>query len=226
MLTDAAMLERYARPPAMKPILYLHGFASSIKSTKAQFFRQKMAEFGHILTLLELDEGNFEAMTVTGQLAVIDRAVQETGGPVTLMGSSLGGYLAALYAASHSEVERVILMAPAFRFASRFKERFSPEQLESWRKCGSTPIFHYGSNSLRPLSYEFIEDASRYEEEPDIRQPCLILHGTNDTVVPPEISAEYAARHPNVILRLLPSGHELTDVLDSLWKEVVKFQNL
>jgi|SRR5579871_3452044 len=210
----------------MMPILYLHGFASSSKSTKAQFFRQKMAESGQILTLLELDEGNFEGMTISGQLAVIDRAVRETRGPVTLMGSSLGGYLAALYASSHPEVERVILLAPAFRFAPRFKDRFSPEQLETWRKCGSTPIFHYGSNRLRPLSYQFVEDAARYEEEPDVQQPCLILHGSIDTVVPPELSTEYAARHPNVTLRLLPSGHELTDVLDSLWEEVVKFQNL
>ena len=40
------------------------------------------------------------------------------GEPLVLMGSSLGGYLAALYAARHpSSVDRLILLAPAFRFS-------------------------------------------------------------------------------------------------------------
>ena len=43
-----------------------------------------------------LDEGRFEELTISGQLRVIERAVG--GQPAILMGSSLGGYLAALYA--------------------------------------------------------------------------------------------------------------------------------
>ena len=54
---------------------------------------------------------------------MVDQAVN--GEPVILMGSSLGGYLAALYAARHANVERLVLLAPAFNFPTRWRQRFS-----------------------------------------------------------------------------------------------------
>ena len=87
-----------------------------------------------------LDEGRFEELTISGQLRVIQRAVGE--GPAILMGSSLGGYLAALYAARHpKQMERLVLLAPAFQFPRRWRERYSPED---WKREGSMPVFHYG----------------------------------------------------------------------------------
>jgi hypothetical protein len=172
-----------------------------------------------------LDEGDFERLTITGQLAVVERAVG--GQTAVLMGSSLGGYLAALYAARHpGEVERMVLLAPAFQFASRWRERFSPADLEMWKQQGSAPFFHYGYKSAQRLGYSFVEDADQYESAPDFGQPALILHGSQDPVVPPGISREFAAAHPNVRLRLFPSGHELTDVLPGLWEETAQFLDL
>ena len=95
-------------------IIYLHGFASGPSSSKAQFFRAKFAEHGIAIEIPQLDQGHFEALTITGQLSVIDRTVG--GDDAILMGSSLGGYLAALYAARHSNIQRLILLAPAFQF--------------------------------------------------------------------------------------------------------------
>jgi pimeloyl-ACP methyl ester carboxylesterase len=208
----------------MKPIVYLHGFASSPQSSKAQFFRRKFVERGVSIQIPQLDEGNFEGLTISKQLRVIERA---TGGrSVKLIGSSLGGYLAALYAARHPEVEWMVLMAPAFQFPRRWRERFSPEELAEWKRRGSRPFFHYGYKENRPLGYQFVEDAVQYEGEPKFGQPALVLHGTEDTVVPAGVSREFAQNHPNVTLRLLRSGHELTDVLDELWAETATFQNL
>ena len=69
---------------------------------------------------------------MTGQLQVIDHAVH--GDPVILMGSSLGGYLAALYASRHPNVERLVLLAPAFEFPARWRQRFSHGELAEWRR--------------------------------------------------------------------------------------------
>ncbi len=99
-----------------------NGFASGPQSSKAQFFRARFEELGVPFEIPQLDEGNFETLTVSGQLAVIDRAVR--GEPVTLMGSSLGGYLAALYASRHPNVEKLVLLAPAFQFPSRWRKRY------------------------------------------------------------------------------------------------------
>ena len=205
----------------MKPIVYLHGFGSGPQSTKARFFHEQFAERGVGIEIPQLDEGNFERLTITGQLRVIDRAVK--GAPAILMGSSLGGYLAALYAASHPNVERLVLMAPAFQFPRRWRQRFAGQELEHWKANGSLPFYHYSFKAERPLGYQFVEDSAQYDDEPDFSQPALVLHGIDDSVVPADVSRQFAERHPNVTFRLLKSGHELTDVLDQLWMETAKF---
>lgn len=206
-------------------IMYLHGFASSPQSSKAQFFRRKFDECGVAFHAPQLDEGDFERLTITGQLAVVEKAV--TGQPAVLMGSSLGGYLAALYAARHpGDVERLVLLAPAFDFPKRWRQRFSPEELAHWQRQGWAPFFHYGSQTGQRLGYAFVQDAARYEDRPAFAQPALILHGFEDPVVPAEISRKIAAARGNVRLRLFESGHELTDVLDALWDETRPFLDL
>jgi pimeloyl-ACP methyl ester carboxylesterase len=206
-------------------IVYLHGFASSPQSTKAQFFKQKFEALEIPFDALQLDEGDFERLTITRQLAVIEAAVADR--PAILMGSSLGGYLAALYAARHPDAVRsLVLLAPAFDFPRRWRERFPPEDLARWKQNGSAPFFHYGSKAGQRLGYSFVEDAAQYEGVPDFLQPALILHGSGDTVVPPEMSREFAARRPHVRLQLFQSGHELTDVLDRLWDETIRFLDM
>jgi pimeloyl-ACP methyl ester carboxylesterase len=203
------------------PVVYLHGFASGPASSKAKFFARRFAEIGVPVKIPQLDEGDFEQLTITGQLAVIDRAVG--GLPAILMGSSLGGYLAALYAGRHPEIDRLVLLAPAFQFPSRWRSRIGPAGLAEWKRQGTAPFFHYSAGGERQLGYGFVEDAARYEDEPDFRQPALVLHGANDTVVPVDASTGFAARHPNVTVKILNSGHELTDVLEDLWMATTAF---
>ena len=203
-------------------IVYLHGFASSPQSSKARFFAERFGELGVPFTAPELDEGNFEGLTISGQLRVVEEAVR--GVPVVLMGSSLGGYLAALFAARNKDaVEKLVLLAPAFQFPTRWRARYSAEELERWRARGAIPFYHYGFKEERRLGFQIVEDAAKYEDEPAFVQPALVLHGREDTVVPAEVSKVFAEGHPNVRLRLVDSGHELTDVLGELWAETAKF---
>jgi hypothetical protein len=206
----------------MTRIVYLHGFASSPESGKARFFGGRFAELGVPFMAPQLDEGNFEGLTISGQLRVVDAAV--AGEPVVLMGSSLGGYVAALYAARNMEtVEKLVLLAPAFQFPTRWRARYSAEELELWRVRGTIPFFHYGFKEERGLGFQMVEDAAQYEDEPDFRQPGLVLHGRRDDVVPVELSKAFIARHKNVTLRVVESGHELTDVLEELWTATAGF---
>lgn len=196
-------------------VVYLHGFASSPQSSKAQFFKQRLIAEGVDVAIPRLDGGDFEHLTVSSQLAIVEAALD--GRPAVLFGSSLGGYLAALYAARHAEVERLVLLAPAFQFPSRWRQRYSAAELEGWRREGSVPVFHYGEKRELRLGYGLIEDSAGYEEEPDVRQPTLIFHGTRDDVVPASVSEQFAAARPHVELHRLNSGHELTDVLEEMW---------
>jgi uncharacterized protein len=206
-------------------IVYLHGFASSPQSSKAQFFKRKFAERGIPIDTPELDEGEFERVTVSGMLDVTKRLV--AGQSCVLMGSSLGGFVAGLYAARHpQEVERLILLAPALEFSRRWRERFSPDELAEWKRQGWKNFYHYGRKRDERLGYSFIEDAAQYEGEPQFAQPALILHGSRDEIVPVEMSREYVRRHPNATLKEFASGHEMTDVMEDLWRQIAAFLGL
>src|SRR5580658_2151875 len=101
--------------------VYVHGFASSPQSRKAVQFRAALAARGVSVDIPAMDRGDFEHLTISGQLDVLEDAIH--GEPVCLIGSSMGGYLAALYAAAHPEVARLVLLAPAFGFAQRWDEK-------------------------------------------------------------------------------------------------------
>src|SRR4051794_15180408 len=100
--------------------LYLHGFASGPSSSKARYFHERFREIGVHLETPDLTAGDFENLTITGQLRVIEDSLK--GEPARLLGSSMGGYLAALYAARHPETNGIVLMAPAFGFARRWPQ--------------------------------------------------------------------------------------------------------
>jgi pimeloyl-ACP methyl ester carboxylesterase len=200
-------------------LIYLHGFASGPQSSKAQFFRRRFEELGVAMQIPDLSGGNFEELTISGQLRVIQRIA--VGDDVRLIGSSMGGYLAALYAARHPEVTKLILMAPAFGFARRWPLMLGEEKVAEWRRTGWLPIYHYGDKRERRVGYELLEDAKRHEDYPEISQPALIFHGRQDDVVPVEYSEEFAVRHPQVTLRIMESGHELINVLEEMWTEIV-----
>jgi pimeloyl-ACP methyl ester carboxylesterase len=209
----------------MTRIIYLHGFASGPTSSKARFFRQRLEAAGARVDVPDLAAGDFEHLTIGSQLAVIERAASPNGysEPVSLMGSSMGGYLAALYAARHVEVCRLVLLAPAFGFARRWPERLGAGQVAQWRSTGAMDVFHYGEQRTRSLSYALLEDGSRYEDYPDFRQPALIFHGAHDDVVPSGYSEEFAATHSNAILEVLNSGHDLLNVLDYMAPKAERF---
>jgi uncharacterized protein len=205
----------------MTPILYLHGFASGPASNKARYFRDYLEHAGAQVLVPDLANGDFEHLTLSSQLEVIGRAAGDK--PISLIGSSMGGYLAALYAARHAEVRRLVLMAPAFGFGRRWPERLGADAVERWRANGWMDVYHYALGRNCRLSYRLMADAAQYEDEPDFRQPALIFHGAQDDVVPAAASEHFAAQHPNAQLEILESGHELLNVLDYMAPKVAGF---
>jgi predicted esterase YcpF (UPF0227 family) len=69
-------------------VIYLHGFASSPHSRKARFFAAKLRAEGFTVEIPDLAAGDFEHLTLSGQLRVVETALSK--GPAILIGSSLG----------------------------------------------------------------------------------------------------------------------------------------
>ena len=201
--------------------IYLHGFASGPQSRKAQAFREALAASRVELEIPDLTERDFEHLTISSQLRVMEKLLD--GNICRLIGSSMGGYLASLYAAAHPEVDRLVLLAPAFGMASRWREMQGSAAISRWRDTGWLEVFHYGDRALRRVHYKLLEDAAELPAFPDFNQPALIFHGLNDAVVPIDLSRTFAASHPNAQIRELASDHELLNVLDVITREAVPF---
>ena len=173
------------------------------------------------MTVPRLDSGFFFNLTISGQFDILSR--EANGEPVVLMGSSMGGYLAALYASRHPEVEKLVLLAPAFGFQDRWAAMLGEEKFRAWEETGELEVFHYADNAPRKVSWQLAVDAKTWEPVPHFTQPALVFHGTNDLTVPISISEAYAASHPNVTLEKFDAGHELTEVIDEMWERTARF---
>ena len=95
-------------------IFYLHGFASSAKSSKAAFFDARLKERGLALRCPDFNEPDFASLTITRMIEQVGAAISEAGeGRVALIGSSLGGFVAVQAALRWpARIERMVLLAP------------------------------------------------------------------------------------------------------------------
>jgi pimeloyl-ACP methyl ester carboxylesterase len=205
--------------------VYLHGFASSAQSSKAGFFRGKLAEHGVELATPDFNEPDFSTLTVTRMLQQVRAAIDAAGAPVALIGSSLGGFVAVNAAVQEPvRVERLILMAPALDFGGNRMRELGDRGLEEWRRTDTLQVFHYGYGRLMPLHYELYADATRYDAfNARIEQPVQIFQGARDTAVDPKTVQRWAEARSNVELHLLDDDHQLLSSLDFIWAESSRF---
>lgn len=204
-------------------IVYLHGFASSPQSGKAQFLVQKLAEQGKadLLAVPDLNLGDFSRVTITKMLNFLQLEFSKQ--PLLVIGSSLGGFVAVQWAMRNPLVQFLLLLAPALNFPTALGEWLGEAGIKAWQEQGDRPFFHYGNQQHVSLHYEFYRDAQQYANWRWERNlPIVILHGKRDVVVPPQVSIDFSAQHQGVELHLLDSDHSLSDQasLELLWHQL------
>jgi pimeloyl-ACP methyl ester carboxylesterase len=232
-----------ARPdhPRASIVFYLHGFASSARSTKASYLAERLHRHGVVLHCPDFNAPDFRTLTMTRMLdqlqSELDGALAVPGAgvpaarhddrPVTVIGSSLGGTLAILAAARMSRIDRLVLLAPAVMFAKAGHHLLPPKRIEMWRRDGSMPFFHYGYGEERSLAVEFYEDSLRYDPfETWFPQPTLIFQGRRDASVDCGTVERFASGRPNVTLSLLDDDHSLVTSLPQIWHDLEPFLGL
>lgn len=217
-----------SRVSARTPVLYLHGFASSPESGKARYFADRLSERGVALTTPDFNKPDFRTLTMTRMLDQLGREIETAGGRAVLMGSSLGGALAILGASRYaSQVERMVLLAPAVMLAKPGHSLLPPERIEEWQHAGAMSFFHYAYGEERLLDYAFYADSLLHDpDDASFEQPTLIFQGLRDTVVAPRPVEHFASRRPNVTLSLLDDDHQLASSLPRMWESVEDFLGL
>lgn len=216
--------------PAVRHVLYLHGFASSPASSKARRFAAELAHRGVGFSCPDFNQPAFETLTVTRMLDQTRAAIAEAGpGPVALIGSSLGAFVAVHASAGDvsGRVDRLVLLAPAFDFGGNRLKQLGDQGIDAWRRRGALRVFHYGWNEPRDVGFELYEDAARYDAfalgDP---KPTLIVQGTRDSSVDPATVARWAQARRGVDLRLVDDEHQLAASMDGVWTEAERFLGL
>lgn len=204
---------------------YLHGFASGPLSRKGQELRLRLARRGMNLVLPDLNRPSFAELTVEGALAAVDDLVESAPAGTTwrFIGSSFGGFVAALWTGRHPErTDRLLLLCPGFDLVHRWPVLLGDDALDTWQRDGSFPV-EDGAGVLTPLHWELCESVRRHPPFPDVPCPTRIVHGRQDEVVPIESSRRYAADHPHVTLIEVDDDHSLLASLDRVEEEAVGF---
>ena len=206
---------------AVGHVIYLHGFASSPQSSKAVRFGRELAQHGVSYDCPDLNLPTFEDLTVTRMLEQTADAIgRAPRGPVALIGSSLGAFVALHAAARHREVDRLLLLAPALDLS----EGPQGADVEVWRQTGRLRIFHHAWNEHRDVNFGLYEDAARYDSFAlQLEIPILVFQGTRDEAVDPEMVKRWASGRPNVDLRLVDDEHQLGQSMDEIWEKTSGF---
>lgn len=221
-------------------LFYLHGFASSARSTKAGWLAERLRPHGLTLHCPDFNEPDFATLTVSRMIAQVEHAIAALpAGPVALIGSSLGGFVAlhtavrAITAArdgrapadgGRQPIERLVLLAPAFDFGANPMPDLGADGLARWRRTDRLDLFHHGFGEVRSVRFALYEDAGRYDSfAASIDLPMLIFQGRRDEVVDPAMVERFAATRPNVRLCRLDDRHQLLDSLDHIWRTTERF---
>ncbi|MEO1268201.1 MAG: YqiA/YcfP family alpha/beta fold hydrolase [Myxococcota bacterium] len=204
---------------------HLHGFASSPNSRKGTHLSEALRAHGAILERLNLNRPSFAQLTYTGALEAMDEADARApaGTQWCLSGSSMGGWVAARWAELNPDkVERLVLLCPGFNLVERWPALIGTKGWADWEAIGAFP-FQAPDGHQVSVWWEFIIDAKTHPPVPEVPCSTLIIHGTQDDVVPIEGSRRYAQTRPHVTLVEVNSDHGLISELPKITTLALSF---
>jgi hypothetical protein len=205
-------------------LIWLGGFHSEMTGTKAQALAQWAVSRGRAFLRFDWfghgqSEGRFVDGTITrwrgDALAVIDRL---TEGPVVLVGSSMGGWLACLATLARPQrVSALVLIAPAADFTEALmRPGLAPEALAAMERDGVWVRPSAYDDAGYPIAAALLEDGARWSilgAPVPIQVPVRILQGGVDPDVPwtHALALAQAIEGTDVVFTLVRDGdHRLS----------------
>lgn len=227
--------------PAVEPNarlwFFVHGLNSNRRGEKALYFARQAARLGDAFASIDLtghgdSEGDLLGLSLSRNLTDLERGLDYLDaeeGPfraVYLIGSSMGGLAALWFAAREpGRVTRNIAIAPAFEMAGRLLLSLGRAKAQEWRR---SRVIHLDTGFASfDVGYELVEDEARFPTVSLMRRlttPSLLLHGSDDEVVPCQLSRQFAERLERVELVEIEGGdHRLTAHKERLFREMLRF---
>ena len=211
------------RPPdggAEGAVILCHGMESNKESEKLVFLSRALAQ--KRILALRFDfacagtSGRFEEITYSGEVEDLQAAYsfirKRTAAKIAILGSSMGGTVALLFAAQESSVATLVTVAAPFH-PERFPDRLlTQDQVRDWRECGYT--FYHGQRINVALLHD-LQTINVPAAVKNISCPVLIIHGEADDTVPVEEAYELnsSLTHHKKLLVLQGGDHRFSDPL-------------
>jgi len=222
-----AVRARAGSPPGL---LWLGGFKSDMKGTKAEALDQWAGEKGRAIVRFDYSGhgesgGDFLAGTI-GRWLEESRAVFDgfCRGPQVVIGSSMGGWLALLLSADlarrpqpAASLAGLVLIAPAVDFTEELMwKRFAPEVRHEIEQKGVWARPSQYSDQPYPITRALIDEGRNHLLLGGMIEtgcPVRILQGVQDSDVPWQHALELSARfaRDDVVVTLVKDGdHRLS----------------
>ena len=191
---DLAYIKTEATPEmaGAPAIMFLGGFRSDMEGTKAIYFEKTCKERGQAYIRFDYrghgqSKGKFEEACIgewtQDALDILERC---TSGPVILVGSSMGGWIALLIALQQAEhVQAIIGLATAPDFTKWMEAGMSEDQKEFLRVQGYFELLNdYGNPYI--ITQKLLEDGRRHsllDGTININIPVRLIQGMKDADV-------------------------------------------
>lgn len=205
-------------------VVWLGGYRSDMSGTKAEAIADwatakgraylRFDYFGHGESSGDFVAGGSITRWREDALAVVDALAE---GPLVLVGSSMGGWIACLAAMARAErVRALVLIAPAPDFTSKLMPLEIPP--EGRRAIEDAGVWMQPSpyGDPNPITRRLLEDGARWsilDAPVPIAAPVRILQGGEDPDVPWRHALELAqaVKSPDVVFTLIKDGdHRLS----------------
>ena len=196
--------------PKDRAVVSCHGMLSGKDGVKHTRLASELER--HALPLLRFDfagrgesQGSVFDMTYSSAVEDVDAAInwlhKQGVTRVGLFGSSMGGAVALLAAARDERVVTVATIA-AIGYPSAIADRY-PEQARDFEVQG------YVDSPAGRIGRGFMDDAVQHDVVSAVsivRAPILVMHGTDDQVVPQTDALDIASAAQNATLDLVDGG--------------------
>jgi len=209
---------------AAPTVVWLGGFKSDLTGTKAQAISEWAQSRGQGFVRFDYSghgasSGAFERGTITRWRAdALDVLARLTEGPVVLVGSSMGGWLACLVALVLPErVTALVLVAPAADFTEKLMRPAIPPDGRAALERDGVWLRPSEYGDPYPITLDLLEDGARWSileaQEVPIAAPVRILQGGQDPDVPWTHALQLAntLKTEDVVFTLIKDGdHRLS----------------